>query len=262
MGWAKTFIQTDEKWLPYFEKILLKTAVVDSIETAFELSSKYHGFNFATLNGDFIGSNGIVDAGSETKVDDSLFGRKQLLENLKNEFPQREQNLEKLKNEIEQLEEKLNDIDLKIFSDKGKLLVNDIANVEKQIAQFEFEKKRAVEEIEKARKEIQELAAESNKIDNERSKLNDILSSQNEEKQKADKQKKDLEAEFNKCEEEYDDLIGRQNKINLEHERFLGEKKNIENSISRAKDSIEIVKKSIYNNHGMCFAIAFVQLMH
>ena len=245
LGWAKNFIQTDEQWLPYFEKILFNTAIVDSIDIAFELSSKYYGFNFVTLNGDFIGSNGIVDAGSEPKLDDSLFGRKQLLENLKNEFPKREANLEKLKNEIELLEDKLNDIDLKIFSDKGKLLVNDIANIEKQITQFEFEKKRAVEESEKAGKDIQELAAESNKIDNERSRLNDILSSQNEEKQKADKQKEVLEIEFNKCEEEYDNLIGNQNKINLELERFLGEKKNIENSISRAKDSIEIIKKSI-----------------
>ncbi len=245
LGWAKNFIQTDKKWLPYFERILSKTAVVDSIDKAFELSSIYYGFNFVTLNGDYIGSDGIVDAGSEPKLDDSLFGRKQLLENLKNEFPRREENLEKLKNEIELLEEKLNDIDLKILSDKGKLLVNDIANVEKQIAQFEFEKKKAVEEIEKARKEIQDLAAESNKIDNERSELSDILSSQNEEKQKADKQKELMEIEFRKYEEEYNAFVGRQNKINLELERFLGEKKNIENSISRSKDSIEIIKKSI-----------------
>ena len=245
LGWAKNFVQTDAKWLPYFEKILFKTAVVNSIDKAFELSSKYNGFNFVTLKGDFIGSNGIVDAGSEPKLDDSLFGRKQLLENLKNEFPQREANLEKMKREIELLEEKLNDIDLKILSDKGKLLVNDISNLEKQIAQFEFEKNRAAEEIEKARKEIQDLAAESNKIDNERSKLNDILSSQNEEKLKADRQKEELETGFNKCEEEYDNLVGNQNKINLELERFLGEQKNTENSIARAKDSIEIIKKSI-----------------
>ncbi len=245
IGWAKDFIQTDKKWLPYFEKILLKTAVVHSLEKAFELSSKYYAFNFVTLNGDYINSDGIVAAGSEPKLDDSLFGRKQLLENLKNEFPYREENLEKLKNDIKFQEENLSNIDLKIISDKGKLLINDIANVEKQIAQFEFEKKKASEEIEKARKEIQELAAESNKLDNERFKLDEILSSQTIEKQKADKQKEELENEFKNYEEEFNSLIDRQNKINLEFERLLGEKKNIENSITRAEDSIEIIKKSI-----------------
>ncbi len=245
IGWAKDFIQTDKKWLPYFEKILLKTAVIDSLEKAFELSSKYYGFNFVTLNGDYISSDGIVAAGSEPKLDDSLFGRKQLLENLKNEFPHREEKLEKLKNEIKFQEENLSNIDLKIISDKGKLLVNDISNVEKQIAQFEFEKKKASEETEKARKEIQELAAESNKLDNERLKLDGILSSQTIEKQKADEQKEELENEFKNYEEEFESLIDRQNKINLEFERLLGEKKNIENSIARAEDSIEIIKKSI-----------------
>jgi len=244
LGWTKDFIQADKKWLSFFEKVLSKTAVVESFDKAFKLSSKYYGFNFVTLNGDYIGSDGIVEAGSEMKLDNSLFGRKQLLENLKDEFPQRERELEKLKNEIEQLEGTINNIDLKILSDKGKLLVNDIANVEKQIAQFEFEKKRAADEIEKARREVQELAAESNRIDNERSKLDEILSIQTEEKQKADGHKENLENEFKKLEEEYNGLINRQNKINLELERSLGEKKNIQNSITRARDSIEIITKS------------------
>lgn len=244
LGWTKDFIQADKKWLSFFEKVLSKTAVVESFDKAFKLSSKYYGFNFVTLNGDYVGSDGIVEAGSEMKLDNSLFGRKQLLENLKDEFPQRERELEKLKNEIEQLEGTINNIDLKILSDKGKLLVNDIANVEKQIAQFEFEKKRAADEIEKARREVQELAAESNRIDNERSKLDEILSIQTEEKQKADGHKENLENEFKKLEEEYNGLINRQNKINLELERSLGEKKNIQNSITRARDSIEIITKS------------------
>ena len=43
-------------------------------------------------------------------------------------------------------------------------MVNDLANVEKQIAQFEFEKKKADDEIEKIQHEIKEHAAESNLI--------------------------------------------------------------------------------------------------
>ena len=244
LGWTRDFIQADKKWMSFFEKVLSKTAVVESFDKAFELSTKYYGFNFVTLNGDYVGNDGIVEAGSEIKLDDSLFGRKQHLENLKNEFPQRERDLEKLKNEIEHLEGVINNIDLKILSDKGKLLVNDIANVEKQIVQFEFEKKRAADEIEKSRREVQELAAESNRIDNERVKLDEILSAQTEEKQKADKRKENLENEFKELEEEYNSLIKRLNKINLELERALGEKKNIENSITRARDSIEIINKS------------------
>lgn len=43
----------------------------------------------------------------------------------------------------------LNEIDLKVLSEQGRLLVNDLANVDKQIGQFEFEKQKADDEIEK-----------------------------------------------------------------------------------------------------------------
>jgi len=42
-------------------------------------------------------------------------------------------------------------IDLKVLSDQGRMLVNDLANIDKQISQFEFEKKKANDEIEKKR---------------------------------------------------------------------------------------------------------------
>ena len=48
------------------------------------------------------------------------------------------------------------------------MLVNDLANIEKQIGQLEFEKKKASDEIENTHYEIKDIAAESNNIDNQR----------------------------------------------------------------------------------------------
>lgn len=245
LGWAKDFIETDKKWKSFFEKLLRNTAVVNSIESVFKLFNEYPDFNFAALNGDYIDSNGIIEAGSAPKIDDSLFGRKQFLENLKSEFPQKEKNLFSLKNEIEQTEEKINGIDLKVLSERSRMLQNDIANIEKQIAQFEFENKKAKDECEKTRKEIQELALESNKIDNEKNELEDALKSKKEEKSKADEKLNELESEFNKIEDEYNGIISDQNKINLDLERLQGEKKNIENSIEHSQNSIERIEQSI-----------------
>ncbi len=245
LGWTINFVQTEDKWKPFFEKILERTAIVGSLEKAFELSGKYIEFNFVTLSGDFVDKSGAVEAGSAPRPDDSLFGRKQFLEKLKDEFPLREKELEKLKSEIGILESKINEIDLKVLSERGRLLVNDLANVEKQIAQFEFEKKKAEDEIEKTRQEINDLAVESNKLDNERTKLTALLGDMKEERQKADRQRELLEEDFKKFELEYNSLVANQNKINLELERLLGEKKNTENAVKRAKDSIENIKKSI-----------------
>ncbi|MGE5680608.1 MAG: chromosome segregation protein SMC, partial [Bacillota bacterium] len=87
IGWADSFIQSDDKWKPFFKKILYKIIITKDLDTAFELCRKYPDFSYVTLNGDFLDKSGLVDAGSAPKLDDTLFGRKQLLENLKNEFP-------------------------------------------------------------------------------------------------------------------------------------------------------------------------------
>ena len=245
IGWAKDFIQTEDKWKPFFEKMLNKTVVVKSLDEAFRLAENYSDFNYATLNGDFVDSSGSVEGGSEPKLDDSLFGRKQLLEELRNEFPKREEKLEELRTEIQETEDKINEIDLKVLSERGRLLVNDLANVEKQIAQFEFEKNKANDEIEKARQETQDLAAESNEIDNERNELSEMLAERIEARKKADEEREKLEEEFKAFEHEFNSLVSSQNKLNLELERLQGERKNTENAIKRAEASIVTIEKSI-----------------
>jgi chromosome segregation protein len=245
LGFAKDFIQTEEKWVIFFEKILSKTVLVDSLETAFSCGSKYTMFNFVTLNGDYIDQSGIIEGGSTPRLDDSLFGRKQLLENFKNEFPRKEEELEKLRIKIEGTEQKINNIDLKVLSEKGRMLVNDLANIEKQIAQFKFEKQKAVDEIEKARAEIQELASEYNRFDNEKSKLDEILSIYKDEKVKADEESKKMDEDFKDSEQEYVSLTSALNTINLELERLYGDLRNSENAVKRSEDSVESVIKNL-----------------
>jgi chromosome segregation protein len=244
VAWAKNLIQTEDKWKIFFEKYLNKTAVVNSIENAFKLSRKYSDFNFVTVDGDFIDQFGIVEGGSIPKIDDSVFGRKQLLQNLKGEFSKQENELVFIKNKIDEIEEKVSSIDLKILSEQGRMLQNDIANLEKQIAQFEFERKKADDEIEKAMEEIKDIAIEMSQLNNEVSNLKSILAIYNEEKRKADEEFVKLEVDFKFSEDNYNSTLANQNRVNLELERLSGEKKNIENSIDRALESLELIKKS------------------
>jgi chromosome segregation protein len=244
VAWTKNLIQTEDKWKIFFEKYLNKTAVVNSLENAFKLSRKYSDFNFVTVDGDYIDQFGIVEGGSIPKIDDSVFGRKQLLQNLKGEFSKQENELVFIKNKIDDIEEKVSSIDLKILSEQGRMLQNDIANLEKQIAQFEFERKKADDEIEKAREEIKDIAIEMSQLNNEVSNLKSILTIYNEEKRKADEEFVKLEIDFKFSEDNYNSTLANQNRVNLELERLSGEKKNIENSIDRALESLELIKKS------------------
>ncbi len=247
INWASQSIQTDAKWKPFFNKILKNICIVDDLEKAFELNARYGNFSFATLNGDYVSKDGIIEAGSVPRLDDSLFGRKQLLENLQKEFPQYEKNLADTQNEINRREASLSTIDLKILSERGRLLINDLSNVEKQIAQFEFEKSKANDEVEKIQQEIKDHAAESNLLDNKKSKLESLLNTEIALRDSEEKKKQSIENEFIEIEKKYNQLVSERNELNISIERVVGEKRNTENAIKRAEESISALTNSITN---------------
>jgi chromosome segregation protein len=244
-GWAKDHVQTEAAWKGFFDKILYRTAIVDKLDTALKLSKSYPQFNFTTLDGDYVDADGTVEAGSVIKLDESLFGRRQYLEDLKNEFPAKERQIEDIKKEIEAAEGQLNEIDLKNLSEENKLISNDISNLEKQIAQFEFENKKAKDESERINKEIHDLVHEINSLEREKDKLTEAINIQKEKKQFSENLLRNLEEEFNAEEKEYNSLVEYHNNLNLEIERLQGDKKNLENSIRSSNENIENTKKLI-----------------
>ena len=245
VSWASDCIQTKAKWEPFFKKILKNICIVEDLEKAFSLYSDYSNFSFATLNGDFVSRDGVIEAGAVPRLDDSLFGRKQFLENLSLEFPVHEKSLIETQTQINEKESILNSIDLRVLSEQGRLLVNDLANVDKQIAQFEFEKKKADDEIEKIQQEIKEHAAESNLFDNKKNKLESLLNTEIALRDSEERKKQTLDEEFSEFEKHYNQILSQRNELNVSIERLVGEKRNTENAIKRADESIVVISNSI-----------------
>ncbi|MEE9429615.1 MAG: chromosome segregation protein SMC [Melioribacteraceae bacterium] len=249
ISWADDLIVTEQKWKNYFSQILGDVAVVDSIEVAFKLSDKFPSFSFVTTEGDLIQSNGIVEAGSELKLDDSLFGRKQLLENFKNEYPLLEQKLARLRKEIADKEAIAETINLKELSDNGKVIHNEITSIEKQISQIEYEKEKSAENIEKLQDEIQENVADVNmlniNINTFRSNISEENNMVNVIKSELDSYEyrlEDIEDEYTKQQTEFSDL-----KLNIE--RIKGETQNKNNLLAKTKESITNLSNSIERLH-------------
>jgi chromosome segregation protein len=250
LGFASNFVETDSKWLPYFINLLVGVVIVDDLETAIKLSKKYYEFKFTTLDGDYLDCRGVVEGGSKPKVDDSLFGRKQLLEDLKKELPENELQHTELEELIGDVELKISSINLKDISEQGRMLINDLANIEKQIGQFEFEKKKANDEIESTHNEIKNVAAESNEIDNERIVVSEDLKKLLEQKQIADNELTDWEKAFNDFEINYNSMVEQFNDEKLQLERLQGNKRNLLNAVEQSQNNIERIKKTIeVRNH-------------
>ncbi len=245
VGWAKDFVETDAGWKPYFDKALDRIVVVKDLRSAVSLSKSFPEFSFATLEGDLLQNNGIVEAGSLPKQDETLFGRRQLLENLKKEFPAYEGNLERLKNDIRETESKLAQIDLKNLSDREKLIANDIANIDKQISQLEFERKKADEDVESTEKEIQELSSKAHGLDVYIEQSLENFEKLNEKRNLLEETIAAQETCLKEIETEFSAQLSEQNQRRVEYERLSGQIENTKNSIIRSQQNLGAIQSGI-----------------
>ncbi len=249
ISWALDVIKTEDKWKSYFNKVIGNVAIVKTFDDAINLSKKYPHFNFVSLDGDFVHKDGIVEAGSATKLSDSLFGRKQLLENLKNEYPILEENLVKLRKLIEEKEEIAENINLKALSEKGKILLNEITNIEKQISQIEFEKDKAAQDIEKLQNDIQENIGELNFFQTNISTSQNSIVEESEKVTRLKTELEEFEIKLSEFEEEYNKQQNAYNNLNIEIERLKGEIQNKNNLLTKAKEAKDSFNKSIERLH-------------
>ncbi len=245
LGWCDALIETDASWQPLFSKLLSSIAVVQDLQTAFALYEKYGRFTFVTLNGDMIDQSGFIEGGAAPKVDETLFGRRHALEELRNTLPLQDDAIQKLHEQIEELDVKILSFDMKGMAEKSKMLVNDLANLDKQIAQFEFEREKAVAEIEKNRAELQELVSQSNQLDREREQMDLEVKGAKYRLLSLETEQKSFEESFRDLESEYSSFSAQLNVTTVELERLAGEKKNHVNAIERSGQNIIAIEKSL-----------------
>lgn len=237
IDWAINFIESEDKWYPYFKKNLENIAIVKTIESAIELKDKYNEFSFVTMEGDLVSGSGVIEAGSAEKLEDTLFGRRKLLDDLKNEYPKLEEHLQNLRLSIEEKEEESNKINLKVISDQGKILLNEINNIEKQISQIEFEKEKSGKDIERIQRDIQENVNEVNIVEKQIISLSSQIDQKN---NLLNSSKNDLKLFENTLQEEenkYNQLQTSHNNLKIELERIKGELQNKRNLLTKANET-------------------------
>lgn len=245
INWTSNLIECDNKWKRFFENSLINIALVNSLENAIKLFKKYPDFGFVTIEGDIISKNGVVEAGSSSNLEDSLFGRRQLLENLKNEFPKLESNLHKLHLLIEEKEEESNKINLKSLSERGKILINEITNIDKQIAQIEFEKSKSEKDIERIQNEINEFANQLTFSENRLLSISQDFEQKNNLFSAQKNEIEDFENNLKLEEEDYNKIQDSFNSLQIDLERIKGEIQHFESLIQKSLENKSSLIKSI-----------------
>ncbi|MHC4148380.1 MAG: chromosome segregation protein SMC [Planctomycetota bacterium] len=99
-GRLAEFVKTEEKYAPLAWKLLGKTIVVESLERAIEVSEATKaGYEFVTLEGEVLGSDGVIRVGPLGKAT-GLVSRKSRLRHL-------EETIENITSEIKVIEEQI-----------------------------------------------------------------------------------------------------------------------------------------------------------
>jgi len=245
VDWTINHVQTEEKWHPYFQKILFKTAIVTTISTAIEMTKKFPEFTFVTLDGDLIQADGIIDAGSLPKLDDTLFGRKQLVVDLQRESENRKIELEKVVSEKNRIQAQFDSIDLDMISEKGKRVSLEIVNFEKQIARLESESEKFSEQIQNSETQISSELHEienSNLVIEELKQTAEIL-----EKQKSEVliEISKLQTDYSKFEENFNILLQAKNDKSIELEKAKGLLRNEHNKIEQIRANLRNIEDAL-----------------
>lgn len=245
ISWAYDVVETEATWKSYFKSILGDVVITEDLNSSLALAKKYPDFTFTTLEGDIVYPSGVIEAGAIPSADETIFGRKKLLEELQTKLPEHEAQVDGLLKEIEELENNLQQIDLKSVNDRIKVLNNELNSIQRQLNQFEYEKQKASEEADRLGKEAARLSAaiEANtaKISEEEAKLAKYKEAiSGEEEVYRNKQE-----EFKQSEEKFSSHITALNDTVVSIERMNGEIRNLTGSIKNSEQNLDAMQKGI-----------------
>lgn len=138
-------VKTDKKYEGIMKFLLVNTYIVDNMNEAIMLSKKVKNIKILTLDGDVLNSSGSITGGYQNKSN-NLIGRKNQIEDIKNEIITLEKEYGNKKEEylrkegkISEINEKLRNIEKELSEQKITLAIkeNKIKNEEEKVEIFE-----------------------------------------------------------------------------------------------------------------------------
>ena len=160
IGWAADLVQVDDAFTPLFRFLLDGVLIVESLETAQRATGQNRDMRCVTLDGEILSGSGLVRGGSVRQDEGGRIGRRKQLEELSAEIAQLREEHSVLQNTLREKNEELNNLDLKKLSESAREVEQQTTTVEVRIAQLEFEKKRALETIDRGAHEVDRLQEE------------------------------------------------------------------------------------------------------
>lgn len=165
--WARNVVRFERKHERLFEFLLDETLLVDGVATALSVVNEHPTLRCITLEGEIVTGKGVVRGGSVRQDEGEHISKKSQLQELTADIRALEDRHDTIKADLQKKTEELENVDLKKLTDEARGIEQQKTSVEIRIAQLEFEKKRANENIERNTAESEKLAQEIDSLTSE-----------------------------------------------------------------------------------------------
>jgi len=160
LGLASDMVECDPKFRDIIASLLGRTAVVDNIDNAIELSRKYqYAFRIVTTNGEVFNPGGSITGGSQPAKTSSLLSRNRLIKEL-------DEKIEELNSRVQEIEKKCLDKadEISRIEEQSRLFRKEYQDLELTVLRSEQQILSAKNRIEEMKSRYDMLLAEKKEL--------------------------------------------------------------------------------------------------
>lgn len=160
LGWALDVVSYDPRYDRLFSFLLHDTLLVENVTVALAVVDEYPAVRCITLEGEVVTGRGVVRGGSVRQDEGGHISKRSQLEELMHEVASLRGQHENILQQLRSTQTELEQLDMKKLAEEVRAIEQQKTSTEIRIAQVEFEKKRAQENIERSVAEIERLQEE------------------------------------------------------------------------------------------------------
>jgi chromosome segregation protein len=241
IGWAGGLIHSEDRFRDVYRVLLDDTLVVADVDVARQLVGRDKGIRCVTLEGEIVTNKGVLRGGSVRQDEGGHIGGRSQLDEMAEEIRGLQRQRERLVKEVEGRTDEMNSIDVKQLLEEAKAFEQEMTTVEIRIAQLEFEKKRAIEIIERNHGEVQKLQQEIELLTAELNSLGPAIEQLEKEKTEAERLTGAAASELETMEALWNEYSRLANEANVEVLSLKGEERSVQQDIDHAASTLQSV---------------------
>ena len=241
IGWVKDVVSFDERYQKLFDFLFDETIIVRDVAAASAIVTQEQNLRCVTVDGEIVTGKGVVRGGSLRQDEGGHIGKKSQLDELSEDLKKLALQTEKFQGELQEKVKEVGGVNLKTLTEEAREIEQAKTSVEVRIAQLEFEKKRAHENIERNQTESEKLQQEVKVLSTELEDITPSVEASDKKKAEAERQVGTASSELAAMEALWNEYSKLANDANMHVLSLKSEERSIQQSIEHAESTLESI---------------------